>query len=481
MSISQSLSNALTGLNANSRMAEVISANLSNALTEGYGRRALEMSAQSIGSQSGGVRVDGVVRMSDRGLLGERRLADAGLAGADRNAAVLKQLETAFSAADDPAGLGARMTAFETALAGAATDPSSDQRLGLVVSRLGDVTDRLSTASRTVQNMRVTADANIARDVETLNTALKQVQQLNEDIGRLGGRSIDPSALIDQRQRAIDAIGSIVPIREISQSNGQVSLWTSGGLSLLDGKAVEIGFSPASVITPDMTLTSGGLRGLTINGVSAGPDGVGRLGGGSLGSTFALRDGMLVQAQAGLDEVAADLISRFADPAVDPTLIAGDPGLLTDAGTAHNPADLVGLSQRIAVNASVDPKQGGLLSRLRDGVQASATGPVGNPDQLNRFADALAARRSINPGIAQSSAAGQIARVANLFATQRLQADEQKSFATARRDTLQQAELATGVDSDFELQSLLRVEQAYAANAKVVETIQALMQRLMDI
>lgn len=481
MSISQSLSNALTGLSANSRMAEVVSANLSNAMTDGYGRRTVELSAQNIGSQSGGVRVDGVLRASDRGLLSDRRLADAGMAGAEKNAAALKQLEAAFSAPDDPSGLGARLTALETALSGAATDPSSGQRLGQVLSRLGDVTARLGTASRTVQSMRVSADADIARDVETLNATLKQVQQLNEDIGRVRGRGTDASALMDQRQRAIDTIASIVPVREIAQSNGSVSLWTPSGQPLLDGQAVEIGFIPATVITPDMTLASGGLRGLTINGVPAGTDGVGRLGGGSLGSAFALRDVSLVQAQTGLDEVAADLISRFADPAVDPTLAAGDPGLLTDAGVAYDPANLVGLSQRVAVNAAVDPQRGGSLGRLRDGMQAGTAGPVGNPDQLNRFADALSERRSISAGISQSTAAGQIARIADLFASQRIRAEEQQSFATARRDTLLSAELATGVDTDFELQSLLRVEQAYAANAKVVETIQALMQRLMDI
>lgn len=35
MSISQSLTNALSGLTANARMAEVVSSNLSNALTDG--------------------------------------------------------------------------------------------------------------------------------------------------------------------------------------------------------------------------------------------------------------------------------------------------------------------------------------------------------------------------------------------------------------------------------------------------------------
>lgn len=481
MSISQSLTNAASGLTANARMAEIVSSNLSNALTDGYGRRALELSSQTVGGSSAGVRVDGVVRVVDRGIISERRLADAALGGADRSAAALARLESSFSAPDDPAGVGGRLVALETALGAAASDPASEQRLSLVVTRLNEVTTSLGQAARTVQGLRQDADAGIARDVDTLNTTLRQIQKLNIDIVWMGAQGVDPSALMDQRQVAIDKISSIVPLREIPQKNGAVALWSVGGAQLLDGSPANIAFSATPTITPDMTLASGGLRGLTVNGQPAGTDGFGRLGGGSLGAAFKLRDDTLVQAQTGLDQVAADLISRFADAAVDPTVGASTAGLLTDAGGPHDPTDIVGLSLRIAVNAAVDPTRGGALSRLRDGVQAGTAGPIGQSAQLNRFSDALSARQSIDPMLPPSSAAGQIARVANLFAAGRLGGEEAQTFAAARRDSLIASELATGVDSDAELQMLLRIEQAYAANAKVMETIQSLIQRLMEI
>ena len=481
MSISQSMSNAVSGLTATSRMAEVVSSNLSNALTEGYGRRVVAVSAQTVGGSSAGVKVDGIVRLFDRGIISERRLADAALGGADRMIGALARLESSFSAPDDPAGVGGRLIALETALGAAASDPASDQRLTLVLTRLGELTTTLGQAGQTVQGLRQEADADIARDVETLNTTLAQVHKLNLDISRLTIQGVDPSGLMDQRQVAIDRIAGIVPLREVQQKNGAVALWSASGAQLLDGSPVKIEFTPTRVIAEDMTLASGALHGLTINGLPAGSDGIGRLGGGSLGASFGLRDVTLVEAQTGLDQVAADLISRFADPTVDPTVATGTAGLLTDAGGPHDPSDIVGLSQRIAVNAAVDPARGGALSRLRDGVQAGVAGPVGQSAQLNRYADALTARYSIDPGIVPSTAVGQVARVANLFAAARLSGEETQSFATARRDSLLASELATGVDSDAELQMLLRVEQAYAANAKVMETIQTLIQRLMEI
>ena len=81
MSISGALSNALSGLTVNARMAETVSNNLSNSLTDGYGVRSLELSAGQTGGAGGGVRVISVNRFVDAGILADRRLADAALGG----------------------------------------------------------------------------------------------------------------------------------------------------------------------------------------------------------------------------------------------------------------------------------------------------------------------------------------------------------------------------------------------------------------
>ncbi len=54
MSISSALTNALTGLTA-ARRADVVSANVANALTPGYGRREVQISAMSLGGNGAGV------------------------------------------------------------------------------------------------------------------------------------------------------------------------------------------------------------------------------------------------------------------------------------------------------------------------------------------------------------------------------------------------------------------------------------------
>ena len=42
-------------------------------------------------------------------------------------------------------------------------------------------------------------------------------------------------------------------------------------------------------------------------------------------------------------------------------------------------------------------------------------------------------------------------------------------------------QLAQGVDTDAEMQTLLMVEQAYSANARVIKTIDELIQQLIGL
>ena len=56
MTLSAALSNALSGLTAASRNAQVTASNISNAMTEGYGRRELEVVSRDIGGMGGVTR-----------------------------------------------------------------------------------------------------------------------------------------------------------------------------------------------------------------------------------------------------------------------------------------------------------------------------------------------------------------------------------------------------------------------------------------
>lgn len=481
MSISNSLSNAISGMNAASRLAEIVSSNVANAMTDGYGRRSLELRAAAIGGRGSGVEIGAVNRHVDRGILSDRRLADAERGGYDSLVTTMSRVQDVVGLVGDPSSISARITAVEAALLNAASDPASSERLSALQSRLTDLTTSLNTASDRVQVMRAEADASIASQVDALNTALSQVERLNGDITYIRATNGDPSALMDERQRVIDKIAEIVPVRELEREGARVALMTPDGQMLIDGKARSFEFTATPVITPDMTLASGGLEGILLDGQPLASDGIGKLNGGTLGAAFAARDHELVLTQSALDEVASDLILRLQDPAVDPSIAVGQPGLLTDAGAAFDVGQTTGISARISLNAAVDPALGGDLSRLRDGVAAATAGPPGNASLLDAIGSVLSAAVSTSNDPVSRSAAGRAASMEASFGNRRLDLESELSFATARWTSLKEAESAGGVDTDFEMQMLLRVEQAYAANARLVQTVESMLQTLMEL
>jgi flagellar hook-associated protein 1 len=479
MSLSSSFSNALSGLKATSQMAQVVSSNVANAMTDGYGRRQVELSVRH---PFGGVQVDGISRLVDRGIIADRRMAESRMSGQEGMVKSLSRLENLMGATGSDTSLASRIVALERAFISAAGDPSSNVRLALAGDRLADVVKGLHEAETGIRTLRQEADRSIADQVKTLNTALVEVEDLNRDIARGNLTGADTAGLMDRRQIAVDRIASIVPIREMDRANGTIALVTAQGATLLDGSVARIGFTATPTIVPDMTHASGALSGLTINGnLVATPDGVGKLSGGTLGASFMLRDDILVSAQAGLDAVARDLIERFSNPVADPTLLPGSPGLLTDAGLAFDPMNAIGLAGRIAVNAAVDPARGGELFRLRDGAGATTPGPVGDSTRIDAWLAALATPRSLATGGSPGSAAVLAAGFISGIGATRLSAEEVLAFSSARWTGLRQSELAMGVDTDAEMQNLLLIEQSYAANARVIQTLDNLMRVLMEL
>ena len=483
MSIAGALSNALSGLTVSSRSAEMVSNNIANALNENYARREVVMGPRSLGGTGQGVSITGVQRTVDLVLLSDRRVAQAGTGDRQTRAQFFARLEKAIGVPGAEGSLTARVATFETALIEAASRPESEGRLASVADSARALARQIGSAATSVQTARADADHKIGADVAQVNAAMARVAEMNVEIREHLSSGRDPSSMMDQRQQLIDQIATIVPLREVQRDHGQIALFTTGGAVLVDGRAAQFGFTTAGVVEADMTVVSGGLSGLTLNGLpiaTAGP--YSTITGGTLAANFAVRDELAPAAQAKLDAVARDLVERFG--ALDTTLAPGAPGLFTDAGAAFLPADEVGLAQRLSLNAAADPQQGGALWRLRDGLGATVPGPTGNSALLSALQAALTTSRQpasgdFLPGL--RSFASLNADMLSGVGTARLSADTEASFAAARSEGLRVQELQGGVDTDREMQDLLQIEKAYAANAKVIQTVDEMLDLLLGL
>ncbi|MDZ4087662.1 MAG: flagellar hook-associated protein FlgK [Tabrizicola sp.] len=483
MSITSALAGALSGLSATSRQAEILSSNVANATTPGYARRQVGLGAAVLAGHGQGVQVLGVTRDVDRHLLGERRVAQAGGGDRDVRAEFLQRVEQTLGTADNPSSLAARLAAFDQALVESAGRPESQARLNSVATTAKALISGLAAATTDIQNARASADRRIGEEVGKLNSTLQQLHELNVNLRSFTGAGRDVSALLDERQRLVDQISAIVPVREIPRDLNQIALFTVGGAPLLEGSAAVIGFTPVHTITPEMTQALGGLSGISINGRpydtagSASP-----ILGGTLGALFSVRDELAVGAQGKLDAAARDLVERFAG--LDPTLAPGAAGLFTDGGGAFDPLDEAGLAGRLRLNPAADPAQGGALFRLRDGLGAATEGPPGNGTLLTALHSALTGARPLaSTGFiaGNRSFAVLTSDILSDASAMRLSAQSEQSFSAARLTALTDLEAQNGIDTDQEMQELLVLEKNYAANAKVIQAVADMIDTLIRL
>jgi flagellar hook-associated protein 1 FlgK len=485
MSITSAMSAALTGLSATSRQAEVLASNLANATTPGYGRREVDLRAAVLAGTGQGVSVAGVTREIDVRLMADRRLSEAAAGDRDARTDLAQRVERAFGTADSPGSLSAKVAAFDQALVTAAARPEAEARLDAVAITARDLASGLQVASRDIQAARTDADRQIADQVGLLNTTLARIQDLNGSLLGFTTAGRDIAALLDERQRLVDTVAAIVPLREVPRDGNQIALYTVMGAPLLEGRAATFGFTPTRIITPEMTLAAGGLSGLTINGRMTETGGsLSPIHGGSLGALFAVRDDLAVAAQGQLDAVARDLVERFSTASPDPTLLPGDPGLFTDQGAAFLPANEVGLSARIALNPLADPAQGGALFRLRDGLGAATPGPPGNGALLSALHQGLGAGRPLASAAFTAGTRSFAVLASDLMShasTRRLAAETDQSFTAGRMTALKEIEAKNGIDTDREMQDLLVVEKNYGANARVIQTLDEMIDILIRL
>lgn len=484
MSLSGAISNALSGLTVSSRSAAVVSSNIANAMNDGYARRDVSISSRSVGTY-GGARLDGITRDVDATLLRDVRSASSGLSEAETGAAYHTRLQSLLGTPEDERSLPGRLAALENAFVTAASRPDLPERLGQVLSAAQDVTATFGTVTDGIQQIRMDADADIAASVARVNDLLSQIKDLNTAITALGSsKGSDSAALMDHRQAAIDELSQYIPVTEAARPNDRVALYTPGGAILLDGNAAELGFTRTNVIVPHMTQDNALLSGLQINGMDVKTGEGSGISGGKLGMLFAIRDAHTVAAQTELDAAARDLVERFQDPALDATRGPGDPGFLTDAGLAFVATDEIGLSGRLAVNAAVDPEAGGATWRIRDGLGAAVPGPVGDATLLNDMHGALEAQRvpaSGSFGSGGLTAATLSSHLLSHFATEANLSDQRVGYATSFHSELKDRLLQDGVDTDQEMQKLLMIEQSYAANARLIQTVESIMDALLRI
>lgn len=460
MSLFGSLSIARAGMSATQARASTASSNIANVSTPGYVRRETDL------SQSGptGVTVTGTSRVQDHILIQTRRDAQSQSARSEIIDTVLSRTLSAFGQPGSTSGVFGAFTQFQSDLQTLKSTPESAASQSITVDSLKDLARALTQASEALQVERTSADAKIASDVELANQTTSDIFDLNVDIRSASANGRDTAPLLDQRDQLLDRLTQMIPTNVDYDDSGAVRVRTASGLTLVGATQHDIEFTPANRVGPlDTTTNAGGRLSIpTLDGRPIGPgsDGHG-ITEGRIAAHIDLRDNVLPAQSATLDNFAFDLASAFG--------ALGEP-ILLDNGVAVDALNKTGLSQRLTVNPLIDPVVGGSPSRLRDGLAAATPGAPSDDSLLSQLTDTLAPFSDT------------LATVISDVSTDSLRAQRIHSGNQAREVTLVEADAQlSAVDLDYELQSLLAIEQAYTANARVIQTVSDMLDTLARI
>lgn len=502
MSLDAALLIARSGLAAVQRGLAQASQNVANADTAGYTRKTVPQQAVTVGDSPAGLRSAEAARAVDSALLARLDASRAGSAAAALREALLTGIEQAHGEAGQTLadGLAALRTAF-LALRAAPADAGKQQA---AVAAAETMAERLNGVSQAIGTARQQAQDAIVAEVKTANAALREVAALT--LRLRNGADGDAAALEDQRDAAIATLAESLGVQAVKRAGGDLLLVARGGIVLpLDPGRDQFSTAGASVAPGSLSGAGGSLPGVTLNGF----DITGQIAGGRLGEAIALRDRTLPRYQAEADLLAANLAARLDAQGLRLFTDADGTGV-PDPAQPYAAGTEIGFAGRIRVNPAIAANP----ALLRDGTQAvagsaagpsaftpnPAGGPAGFTTLLDRvleysFGAEAAAGQAwsgfataglgpdgslASPFTAPATLEAYAGRITTAQAGDRAAATAAKDQATALARALEaRFGRQSGVDTDTEMASIVALQNAYAANAKVLGTVQALFDTLL--
>jgi flagellar hook-associated protein 1 len=361
MSINQALSAAVAGVNATQQSLSVIAGNVSNANTPGYVDESVNQVEVGVAGQTGAeVDVTGVNRNLNTLLQSQLQTETSGASYANTTAQLYQQLQQIYGTPGSSSSFDAIFNNFTSALQTLSTSPSSYSAQSGAVGAAQSVAQNLNSMTDSIQQLRGQAEAGIANDVQTANTALQQIAQINQQLLAASPDS-STATLEDQRDQDVTQLAGLMNVNVVHGSNNQISVFTGTGQQLVaNGQAGQLSFNDAGTLSPTaqwsanpsqdsvgtITLTAPG--GTTTDLVATNA-----IQSGEIGAYLQMRDTILPQAQTQLDEMANQMSQALSNQTTSGTAVTSgsQAGFAVDVGSL-SPGNTVQLTYTDAQNAS---------------------------------------------------------------------------------------------------------------------------------
>ncbi len=494
MSLDNGLAIANSGLAAISQQFALISQNIANASTPSYAAESSALTSKSAAGVGSGVA-------SAPATLNINNAVQTALMNSTGTASYQGTIANAMTGLDQVMGtpgqgndLSSLTASLQSSFTALLNDPSNAAQQNAVISAAQGLTGQINTIANTIGSARQTAQDQIVNSITTLNTSLAQIGSLNKQIIALHQQGLSSADLQNQRAGLVQTVAQLTGAKSISISNGAISLYTAQGLQLpTTGPAFQT--SPAAIGASDSY--PGTIPAITMNGqdVTTG------IGGGSIGAAITLRDQILPAQQASLDSFSQTLASRFASQGL--TLFSDPTGAVPPTSSMIGFANAITVNQAVVSNPALVRDGTNTITGSSTGATSFTPNPPGGPagfsTLINRIVN-FSFGNQVQIGVPQSpapttslgpagnttlrysgnAAIGDLATsvVANEAATSASSQSASTQAGQTQSALQAQATQTSGVSIDQQMGTLVSLQNAYAANAKVVGIAQQMMQTM---
>ena len=244
MSLYSSLFTATSGLAASQRALGVVANNVANANTEGFSRKNVNLETRVLDGEGRGVTVADTTRVADQYLNAELRRQESAFGRTERLKAALDRVDASVfgEPGSTSRGLSAKLRDTIGALEGLANNPGQLASREALVNAVADLTGQLRTDHATVQEMRHDLDSEIKQSIDTINTELKALHDLNGEFARLG----EKPELLDRRDALLTSLAQKLDIKTATLDNDRIAVYTVQGRALLEYTPRHLDYTAAS-------------------------------------------------------------------------------------------------------------------------------------------------------------------------------------------------------------------------------------------
>src|SRR4051812_13182438 len=370
MGLGQALTSAGTGLRATQSALTLVAGNIANAQTPGYVKKTSTLVAAAAGNLTIGVRVSAVNRELDQYLQRQIRTETSGGSYAGTRADYYSRLQDVFGQPGADNALETVFNSFSSATQALATSPDSAAARYAVLTTGQTLAQHLNGMTADIQGLRSDAESGLGDAVQQANDAMRRIASINIQLGLSNTEDSTTAVLRDTRDAAIDELSTLMNVKVIATDNNKINIFTNSGTQLVGDTAATLTFNAqgsltaASLWSPDPTKSGTGTI-LLNTGTNTTIDLIAgnAFGSGKIGALIEMRDHILVEAQAQVDQVAAGLASALSDRTVagTPVTSGSQQGFDVDVGSL-----LAGNTVQLTYTDSTGAKRQATIMRVDD-------------------------------------------------------------------------------------------------------------------